>query len=64
MPTDYVLNLKSVVEDGGDPNAGCNSNAAYRGRVIVANEMNQRGGGKPYENTPLSMAAYAWRRTA
>ena len=64
MPTGYVLNLKSVAEDGGDPNASCNSNASYHGRVIIGNELNQRGGGKPYENTPLSMAAYAWRRTA
>ena len=64
MPTDYVLNLKSVAEDGGSPTASCNNNADYHGRVIVGEELNQRGGGKPYENMPLSMAAYAWRRTA
>lgn len=64
MPTDYVLNLKSVNEDGGEPNASCTANTAYHGRVIVGNEQNSRGSGTPHENLSPSMAAYGWRRTA
>lgn len=53
MPNDYYPDLATVAEDGGAPNASCNADAAYHGRVIVGKkETNARGGGQPHNNMP------------
>lgn len=52
MPSDYVLGLRSVYEDGAEPTASCTKDGAYHGRVIVGRETNVRGGNQPHNNMP------------
>ena len=66
IPTAVHLNLRTVAEDGGDPEAGLNTrNASYSGRIIVNSPANDGyGGGQAHSNVTPAKAVYAWLRTA
>ena len=66
MPTAVHLNLLNVAEDGGAPSCGLDaSSSVYRGRpVVTAATGDGYGRGTAHQNTPLSIAAFGWKRTA
>ena len=66
LPTAVHLNLLNVAEDGGEPSCGLDeSSGAYRGRpVVTAATGDGYGRGVAHQNTPLSIAAFGWKRTA
>lgn len=66
IPTAVHLNLRTVAEDGGAPDASLDSeNKAYHGRIIVNNLNDDRyGGGQAHNNVTPAKAVYAWLRTA
>lgn len=66
LPTAVHLNLLNVAEDGGAPSCGLdNSSPTYEGRPVVTPATGDGyGRGAAHQNTPLSIAAFGWRRTA
>lgn len=65
LPTAVHLNLLNVAEDGGAPSCGlADGSGTYRGRpVVTADTGDGYGRGVAHQNTPLSIATFAWKRT-